>query len=92
MENQEEEVLGESASPLPVEKTEDEPRRVPIQITFGRALDMVLDGHKLTRRAWDDANVYIYMSEGKLCLYQNTVHTLIVSEGDMRGEDWVIVE
>jgi hypothetical protein len=65
-------------------------------LTFRDAITPLLAGHKLTKREWDNPKTYIFMRDGKLCIHhgreaEDVFHVLIVSEGDMMGEDWQIL-
>ena len=53
----------------------------------------VLDGHKLTRQAWGNPSICVYLADGLLKIRNadHTLHALLVSDGDMHAADWTIV-
>lgn len=70
-----------STSPVPKRKVE--------MLSFADALREVLNGKKMTRVAWDDTDVFIYLEGEFLSINMNgKIHQLIVSVGDMEGIDW----
>ena len=76
-------------SPLPAKKEEIE---VEPQLGFFTAFNSVLEGQKITRLEWEDKGVYGYMLEKVLCIHKEAGdHSWILSEADMKAEDWVIV-
>ena len=59
-------------------------------MTFSGALQAVLGGKKITRREWDDNEYYGILRDGILQLHKpDGFHSWIVSEGDLRGDDWL---
>lgn len=77
------------------------PRRSPSPRTaktdgdmdFFDALRRVKDGALVTRRAWEDENVYVSMVGKDLMikLADGKHYYLIVTDGDMDGEDWRVI-
>ena len=83
--------MAKKTSPVPKKK-----KTFEALLTFRDAITPLLAGHKLTKREWDNPKTYIFMREAKLCIHngneaQDAFHVLIVSEGDMVGEDWMIL-
>ena len=74
------------ASPLP-RKTEI------ATLTWGAACDAALIGRRVTREAWNDTDTCVLLHAGVLHLRKpdGSLHTLIVSEGDINSADWTIV-
>ena len=69
------------------------PTNYPEQtMDFPNAIRAVTDGAKVTKLEWDNPDVIVWL-EGrlKIKLADNTIHDLIVTDGDMIGEDWVII-
>lgn len=60
-------------------------------MNFYDALRRVVDGEQITRQSWPPANA-VFLHNGLLYLRKadGSLHTLIVSDGDLRGTDWVI--
>jgi len=63
-----------------------------IERTFGQIVDDLIAGCKMKRLEWPDDGTYIVISDEKLKLYKledKLLHNLVVSLGDLCGEDWV---
>ena len=65
--------------------------------TFQEAVTHVLLGHALTRAEWKNPMEYILLKDGFLCIHHSAdpkerTYRLMVSEGDMVGTDWMIIE
>lgn len=59
---------------------------------FYRALKEMELGQKVTKLEWADEAIYGYL-EGVLKLNKRgTVHQWIVNDGDIMGEDWIIIK
>lgn len=63
-------------------------------LTFPQAIAAVIDGHRVTKTEWGDANIYVSMLDGYLRIHRDDgIHyKLSVSEGDMVGADWYVLE
>lgn len=61
---------------------------------FPDAVQKVIDGFKVTKLSWNDMATYVFLGEGFLRINKNdgTRPQLLVSEGDMTGTDWVVVD
>ena len=55
--------------------------------------EVTQNNRKVTRLSWGNPAVYVCMADGylKIRIADGAVHALIVSEGDLRGVDWVAV-
>jgi hypothetical protein len=63
------------------------------EMTFPQAMERVIAGKKVTKVEWGGKSQYVVLMNGFLSIKRPTgYHQLIVSEGDMRGEDWIVVE
>lgn len=62
-------------------------------IDFPAALHAVIDGERVTKREWQNANIYLDIKDGFLTLHKadGTEHQLLVSEGDLLGLDWYVL-
>ena len=51
-------------------------------------------GSRVTRDGWADTREQVFLWRGFLTLQQadGSLHSLIVSDGDLYAEDWVIVD
>lgn len=62
-------------------------------MNFPQATEVIIDGGKVTRIAWADKNVYVLLRNGQLQIKDSAgYHPLIVSDGDMLADDWIVVE
>lgn len=77
-----------NTSPLP-KKAE----AVQTLLTFPDAMREVINGKKVTKLEWATSEVFLQLKDGFLKIYRDSkYYDLIVSEGDMIGTDWVVVE
>jgi len=75
-------------SPLPKKEIKVEPK-----LGFFTALNSLLEGAKITREEWESKEVYCYMLDKVVCLHkEDGDHSWIISEQDMKADDWVIVK
>lgn len=62
--------------------------------SFGDILKILLGNPNLraTRVDWKDQSTYIELNGGHLQIMRNnTLYDLIVTDGDIAGEDWVLI-
>jgi hypothetical protein len=62
---------------------------------FPDAIKDVLGGAHVTRMAWGDVKTFIIMADGFLCIHKSdeddgVLHALMISEGDLTAEDWIV--
>lgn len=58
---------------------------------FPEAMRKVMEGKKVRRNDWPK-EVYCHLNQGVLTIHNETgLHSWIISEGDMDGENWVII-
>jgi hypothetical protein len=63
------------------------------EMGFTGAIEKIILGKKLTRVEWRNMGTYIVLHEGILKIKKSDgFHPLLVSEGDLRGDDWIVVE
>ena len=75
----------------PVVPIMDFPKRT---MSFADCLLAILDGSKARRLEWPDNGTFITMREGKVMIFNtkdNLLHPLIVTDGDILGDDWFII-
>jgi hypothetical protein len=81
---------------MPSPKVSKTPTKAVIKegvMDFPDALRKVIDGKKITKLEWNDPKIYLFLDGGRLrMMKENTLFDLIVSDGDLLGTDWVIVE
>jgi hypothetical protein len=83
-----------SESPVVLMTEPDEPESVIHTMSFVGAIQSVIDGNSVTRTAWDDERIVIYLDDHlKITLPDNSYKPsdLILSDGDMLNNDWYIV-
>jgi hypothetical protein len=83
-----------SESPVVLMTEPDEPEDVMPTMSFIAAMQSVIDGKHVTRKAWKDERIVMYLDEHlKITLPSNLYKPsdLILSDGDMRNNDWYIV-
>ncbi len=63
-----------------------------MKITFPQAIRAIMDGKKVRRLSWKNVDEYcVLMDEWLKIFIRNEFHTWQVSQGDMEGDDWVII-
>ena len=65
-----------------------------IVMNFYDALKAILDGESVTRLDWADSEWHCCMHNGRLHIHRpdtGQLHPWTITDGDMVGEDWVIV-
>lgn len=77
-----------TSSPLP--SRED---RVVSALTFFDALKEVAEGKRITKLEWADKNTYGILTDGHLKIMLNDgLKDWIISDGDLNGTDWIILD
>ena len=63
-------------------------------MNFSSAIREIIDGKKVTKLEWNNQSIYIFLSEGLLKIKKEdgVVASLLVSEADMVGTDWVVID
>ncbi len=79
--------MSPSSSPLP-------PKPATKTISFAEAIDEIRRGKKVTKIEWGNAGFYGFLHEARLRLHKpdNSLHDWMVSEGDIIGNDWLVIE
>lgn len=75
-------------SPTMVEAPRDENA-----LDFMDALRAVIDGKAITKLEWDDPSIHVILKNERLMILldDGILHPLIVTLGDLLGDDWVVV-
>lgn len=67
-------------------------------MTFSKAMEQVRQGQKVRRSEWEDKKIYASMKDGRLKLHtikegqkEYGFHEWVISDGDINGEDYLIV-
>jgi len=63
-------------------------------LNFYQALEKVVEGKRITRLDWGDAEYWGFLHDDKLMLRKpdGKLHEWIVSLGDLVGDDWVVIQ
>lgn len=64
-----------------------------VPMDFPMALRQVMIGKKITKLEWGNPKIYVRMKDGFLTIRKEDgrFHSLLISDGDIFGEDWVVV-
>jgi hypothetical protein len=81
-------VASQSPTPLP-KNIKDEPG-----LTFDKAIKCVMGGGKITKKEWNSPESYGFLNGKWLSLHKpdGINYQWLISDGDMLGEDWVVIE
>lgn len=76
-----------------VEKKEDGIPKIDEELGFSSAIAEILNGNKITKLEWDDEQYYVFLHEGTLKLHKpdEQLCEWILSEADLTGEDYIII-
>jgi hypothetical protein len=80
------EVVATSPLPKKIEVKDETP-----MLTFPQAMEAVIEGKRVTKKEWDDVNNYAELKEGYLIIHTDKDHQWLVSQGDMEGKDYIII-
>jgi hypothetical protein len=60
---------------------------------FPTAIKKVIEGQKITRVSWNNTDYGFLGQDGFLSLYKNgeTFTHWYVNDGDLKGQDWIVV-
>ncbi len=64
-------------------------------MSFGSAMNAVLNGERVRRADWEDEEVYLTMRDEQLMIFKTEdklLHPLTISGGDIAGTDWVVMK
>lgn len=63
-------------------------------LDFPAAMQAVKEGKNVTKLEWNNPNILVCLNGGRLRikLEDGLFHDLLVSDGDILGEDWVVLE
>ena len=65
----------------------------PMQMDFYHALKLAVEGSKIHKLEWQDKGHYGFFQGEQLMLHKpdDTIHTWIVRDADVLGEDWITI-
>jgi len=80
--------MAEETSPSIQKPTDSEPT-----LSFSEAIEEATIGKKIHRLEWGDREYYGFLDGTVLRLHKpdDTKYDWIISEGDLTGDDWIIV-
>ena len=83
--------VGESHSPVSAIKTSP---TVDVTMDFSRAIEEVIIGKSITKQEWGNKDEYGLLKDGWLMIHHagETFHKWIVSEADLQGTDWIVIQ
>lgn len=67
----------------------------PATVGFGEIVQPLLDGKRVTKLEWNNRDIYLVLRDGHLKIHKadtNMLHDLIVTDGDLAGLDYVVLE
>lgn len=68
-------------------------RKLPLTMSFDKAIEAIMEGKKVRREEWPDAEEHGVLADGFLKIFvKGRYHGWTVSEGDMLATDWVITK
>jgi len=61
---------------------------------FPTAVQHLIDGKNISKKEWEDENIFGSLKNGELIIRNegNIDNTWVLSEGDLTGEDWFVVD
>ena len=90
-----EEILTNHSRELPIiEGMSPTPQKAAVEMDFPDALREVIAGKKITKLEWCNKEVYGEMKDERLTLWKEDgkAYHWILSLGDAKGEDWVVID
>jgi hypothetical protein len=60
-------------------------------MTFNEVIDHLLEGKKITRRGWNDPELYIYLTDFVMYHDHSGDHRLLTSRADLIATDWEVI-
>ena len=64
----------------------------PLTMDFPDAIRQIMNGKKVARISWGNTD-YGLLKDGWLTIFaKSAFHTWLVSDGDLEGQDWIIVK
>ena len=77
----------------PALRINDKRKNQSMKKYFFQALQEVINGKKITRASWPNGET-ISLHNRFLSIKKDdgTIHPLLVSEGDLKGDDWVVID
>ena len=82
--------MTQNTSPLPQQTGSDKKEEL---FDFFIAMKRVVEGKKISRKEWDNINIYGKIKDEKLMLHKEDGidYAWFISTGDLMGTDWFVV-
>lgn len=82
-----------STSPIPKPPQEDKKPTV-VMMDFSQAIKEVISGKKIHKLEWISIEYYGFLNDNILSLHKpdGKTYQWILSEGDLMGVDWVVIQ
>lgn len=63
-------------------------------MTFFKAMEFLATGSKIHKLEWEDEEFYGILSDGKVMLHKpdGKLYQWIISDGDLTGDDYVVIK
>ena len=64
------------------------------RMSFSKAIEEIIKGEKITKLEWKNKDIYGVLKNGYLMIYldDKQFHKWLVSDGDIYGDDWIVVD
>lgn len=64
-----------------------------ITMSFPDAIREIINGKKVRRISWESQSDHGLLKDGWLVIHTKGIfHTWLVSDGDMEGQDWIVIK
>ena len=63
-----------------------------ILFDFPEAIGFVRDGKRITKLSWANRGHYGVLRDGLLMIHLEQWHTWTISDGDLVGTDWIVLD
>ena len=73
-------------------KINDKRKNQSMKKYFLPALQEVINGKEITRVSWPNGETVLIHNGFLSIKKEDGIHTLLVSDGDLKGDDWIVVD
>ena len=63
-----------------------------IMMNFPDAISCLIDGKRITKLSWANRGHYGVLRDGLLMIHLEQWHTWTISDGDLVGTDWIVLD
>jgi len=84
----------QNQSPVPIHAQSPSVNRKEELFNFSTAMEKVAEGKKISKKEWRSSQIYGELKDGKLILHKddNVDYAWVISEGDLLGVDFIIID